>query len=357
MIKLLYILKFLPGVLSLNICIVGSGPTGKLASIVLAGKGHNVSIYGKRETREINDSFNYLLSERATDILDNNGIEYKTDSKYTNKRINHYSHDNNFITYTSNYASISRSDLLKSMNKRINELDINSMNSELIHLDIDEKTIHMSHGAGETYDLLIGADGINSLVRKHMLDRFKSEMSTTKQVHDKTVKTMELDITDMYGYDPSWGNSVHIWNNNYDEIIGHPQKDGKISCVMCVGDGVFDPSYTGILNEKMGTERSQKIVSSSHVAIESVVLLGDSAHSLPLQSGEAINAAIEDCKVLGEVCDKHYHPYSICKNYNEKRVIDSHAIVEISKDITKYDSRKIANPGIPYSEIFKFNQD
>lgn len=370
--KLLLLLFYLPLISCFKVVIVGSGPVGKLASISLAKKGFEVSIFEKSsEPPEEKRSFNFILSKRGIGVLNKYDIDLKDGVNVKNI----VSHSPYMKFKSPESISIDRNDLLFSLNKKVKELNIDTKISKFKMSDFNKKIAYFSHG-NEKYDLLIGADGSNSEVRRQLSSFYPNEMKISEEKDTKLYKTIKLDsssIRNMEGYDYDWDDSFHTWKNKNNDIICPPTKEKGLSGVFVSSNGIFNLDEFHLIYPFMRSEdidnfesqdyMIQKTVISSCIGLHSTLLLGDSCHTMLASLGQGINSGLEDVIIM-ENCIK-YGINKISENYNRLRLDDAKAVCNLSKNafggksdrtnrgnssnVLKY----IGDPCISYSEIYK----
>lgn len=358
---------------SFKVVIVGSGPVGKLSAISFARRGYEVSLFESREAPPPKErSFNFVLSKRGINVLEKFGIAL-SDGVLVKNII---SHANNVKFKSHKSISIDRNDLLHSMDEHLKFHGICTKKSLFKVADFGKKIAYFSHGS-ESYDLLIGSDGSSSNVREQLSSIYDKNILLVEEPDDRTYKTIRLDpfcLAYLPGYIKSWEDSFHTWNNKNHDIICPPTKEKGLSGVFVSSDGSFNLEEFGEIHKLMRNEdiesfnnqipKRQKTVISSHIAFESVLLIGDACHSMLASLGQGINAALEDILFLEHCLDLGIE--SICENYDRLRLEDSIAVCKLSQEAFGGSSDRtnrgnspsilhaINDPTISYSEIYKF---
>ena len=375
--KFLYILPFfLKSSFSFKAVVIGGGPTGKLSAISLAEKGFDVSIFEKKEKPNIDQkSFNFIISKRGLDILKDFNISLE-DSVDVKNLINHSIKDKPLIVKSPESISIDRSDLLKAMDERLKSLGVFTEKSEFEAADFGNKIAYLSHGS-ERYDLLVGADGSNSQVRTQLADTYPDDMFISQKIDDRLYKTIKLDpfgFAYLEGYEKSWDDSFHVWNSEHCDLICPPTKENGLTGTFVSSNNDFSSRNFDAVFSRMKSEtimefdrqhpKRQRTITSSYIGLDSVVLVGDSAHSVLASIGQGVNCGIESVGVLKHCLN--FKEDEISFHYNRLRLADSHAVCKLSQMGFGGNSDRsnrgnslnfmeyINDPSLSYSEILKF---
>lgn len=322
-----------------NAIVVGGGPVGKLSAISLALRGHTVKIYEKDVSNkeiDIDKSYNFIIPERGINSLDAFQIPYEDVSVYVKNIVRHdFKETYSFPSPES--ISISRNDLIGSIDIVLNELGVPTYNSELIGADLNKNIAVFSHGI-ERFDLLLGADGGRSLTRSLMLMHDSKNMNICSELDNRVFKTLYItpeQLKSIPGYTKDWYNSFHVWQTSTSDLICPPNIYGGLSASFVSKNGNFDDNrlppnfdYNRITDQK---ERVQRTVIPSRIGYESVALLGDAAHTMLSSLGAGVTAGLEDCIVLDKCIRECRTPSEICEMYNKIRIEDSISICNLSK--------------------------
>ena len=372
---------------SFNVGIIGAGPSGALAAISLAKKGHTVDIFDQKSTvkedescscgisheynRKNSRNYNLVLNKRGMDALDRFGIDYSDKCVYIKQIL---SHKNGVVHQKQSLEtiSISRSDLVECIKDAAKDLDITFHHSKLITIDFDSKIAFLEN-RNHYYDLLIGADGANSKVRSSLRSCNK-DFEYDEIFDDRVFKTFDItkkELEKFKGYDENWGKYFHVFQADDAELICPPSIDGGLTVSYVTkkefGMEKFPEFKLGEFREEelqLKRPRVTKSVYATHVGIENVILVGDACHSMIPSLGQGCTAALEDIMYLDACLSTKESPSvdEIVTNYNNIRFRDSHAITKLSQigfgnsdrsnrgnvhSAMKY----IGNSDISYSEI------
>ena len=353
---------------SLKVSIIGGGPAGLLAGISFAKNGHDVSIMEKilpNKKRKIHT--NYLITKRGQNAL--NRFNIKSDDVFMDI--------NDLITNISgkvteektiNYKSINRYNLIQSITNKTKEYkNISFEKDTLSDIDLKNKKVITRNGKTD-YDILIGADGIDSRVRS-ILSK-KNENFNFKVEHDRQTFqrfTMNKDFfQSLDNYEPSWDKTIHVWKGK-SEILATPDINGNINGI------IYNSPYSSYqtnnidhfnknLNLNLSRVRDQKYIYCSHAALDNIILIGDALHGVPNRLGQSINSALEDVVCVDRCIpwiEKVNQDYFI-ELYNSCRIEDAHSVCKAVKMVSdrygKQDLkilRYIGEPEYNYSDIIK----
>ena len=207
------------------------------------------------------------------------------------------------------------------------------------------------------YDLVIGADGARSVVRKHFLDLKLFELE--QKYIDTDYKSIFL---------PSGVNEksnivlesgkIHSWRLDGAVILLLHQLDGKMSGVIHFPRGnkqiakleneaevlqFFQQNFpeVGQLMPKSEAAAFLKrpvaniltICCSYYHYADSALLIGDAAHAVSPALGQGCNSALEDVVILNQLLDEYADNLMlVLEQFTSCRLADAHAVVELSNN-------------------------
>ncbi|KAF6234795.1 hypothetical protein HO173_007015 [Letharia columbiana] len=172
-----------PSSLALNVLVVGAGLGGLAVGIALARKGHAVTIFEQApQMGEVGAGIQVpsnvsrlLLRWGLGPLLDGKVVEPKDISfrRWKNGNVIGYTnlvphfHD----TFGAPYYVVHRAHLHESMQRLARELGVRILTaSKVMNYDMDGPSLTLQDGSTFGGDLIVAADGINSVSRKTILD-------------------------------------------------------------------------------------------------------------------------------------------------------------------------------------------
>ncbi|CAM9205152.1 unnamed protein product [Choristocarpus tenellus] len=219
------------------------------------------------------------------------------------------------------------------------------------------------------YDMILGADGVNSRVRQALVDG-SLDFVVRKRQDFMEFKTFTVGrIMDLPGAQDGWDSCFHVWKSSVGDILGPPRADGSFSgtCILpregensfkslmqapADVQSFFSKNYPSVFGDKGPSSEFveeffkqrpsyMKSTYCSRLTQGCVALVGDAAHSMWASLGQGVNAAMEDCQVLAEVLDSWasqaegtggaFNISASLEAYNDRRLDDAIAVTELSE--------------------------
>ena len=353
-----------------RITIVGAGLCGSFLAVLLAQRGYQVKVYERRSDPRKNvidggRSINLVVSHRGWTALKVAGLEDRVRA-ITVPVYGRMMHDRQGNTSKQAYSADGRA---------IHSVSRGGLNEELItaaeafekvqfhfdhkcaNVDLDTATCTFVDEAGNTLqeeaDVVVGADGAFSLVRKHMLSR-RVNFSQHYIEHDYK----ELLIPSMPDGTPQMDpQSLHIWPRSTFMLMGLANLDGGFTGTLFwprKGENSFasirsDSEVLACFQKEFPdvipmvpdlVEQYADNPTASLISVrcdpwhykDKVVLIGDAAHAIVPFYGEGMNCGLEDCRIFSALLDSHGgdNMGDVFKEYSESRVKNGHAIAELS---------------------------
>jgi len=368
---------------SKDIAIIGSGLVGSLLAIYLRKRGHEVTVFDRRQdVRNVEfsgRSINLAMSNRGWSALQKVGIEdeIREIALPLDKRALHV---NEKPVYFQKYGkegeaiySISRGVLNRKMIDLAEETGAKFRFEEKVW-DVNLAEAKIYTGESEKaewqeyqFDMVFGADGAFSRVR-HKMQR-RSRFNYSQNFIDVGYKELTIPANEdgTHKLDKA---SFHIWPRGEFMLIAMPNLDGSFTCTLFMpfeGEISFENITTEADSEKFFSEYFPDIKSdisnltrdffknptSAMVTMkcypwtywDKVALVGDSAHAIVPFYGQGMNAGFEDISVLDDLIEKHGDDWElIFKLYQESRKPNADAIAELSYRNFVEMSTKTANP-------------
>jgi kynurenine 3-monooxygenase len=359
-----------------RVLVVGAGPAGALAAILLGRRGWQVDVYERREDpRPMADaaverrSINLGLSHRGITALREAGVldEVMGPAVRARGRVIHasdgrltfqpYGADEREILYSIsrlalNRALISHAASLPGVRFHFGHRceSVDRERAEARFRDPDGREIR----AGA--DLVVGADGAFSTVRQEMQAGTPSEH--VQELLPWGYKELLIPPA------PDGGSRIelealHVWPRGDALIVTHPNRDGSHTVTVFLplegGPGSFaeltDPARVEaffarvfpnlpplvpelareFLAHPTGTLVATRTAPWHHQ--DRVVLVGDACHAVYPFFGQGMNAALEDCLVLDRLLAEHGADRSAAlRAYEEARRPNTDALLELVKD-------------------------
>ncbi len=204
----------------------------------------------------------------------------------------------------------------------------------------------------ENYDLLIGADGARSVVRKYFLNTelFEYEQKYLPNDYKSIFLHSEQVKTNLKS------GKIHTWRlDDGTAIIMLHEPDGKMSGIISFNRHQNQVSHLSTKEEVLQLfqenfpEISQLITESEikdflarpistvltircnryHYG-DSVLLIGDAAHAVSPSIGQGCNSALEDVVIFDNLLDEYSDIATAIEQFTIRRQPDAHALAELS---------------------------
>jgi kynurenine 3-monooxygenase len=329
-----------------KITIVGAGLSGSLLGIYLARRGWDVELFElrgdlRREPIEPGRSIKLTLAERGLAALAELGLAEEVKRRICVPLKGRAVHSGTGMVTYQPYGkndrevihSFSRNDLNGFLldaaeaeptlrlhfNQRCMEIEKESAAAVFRHTRLGKETRVEA-------DLLIGADGAFSAVRRMMMVRERVDY------HQEFLPWGYKELTvagTAQGLPPMDRHAFHLWPSGDHLLFALPNRDGSL-CGICTLPFVGPHSFQALASdgdvEAMFRTRFADVVPflpnavaefrsrpiSEFVTVRTsrwhhqgkVLLIGDSAHSVVPFYGQGMNAAFEDCSILNRLIDR-----------------------------------------------------
>jgi 2-polyprenyl-6-methoxyphenol hydroxylase-like FAD-dependent oxidoreductase len=369
----------------MNAVIVGGGPAGCLLAIGLRRRGFDVSVHERTDDPRVRPaeggrSFNLTLSRRGTAALDATfAAALNLSARRLWQRVIHPGHGA-VICQPYGYAA---DHFLLSMPRHVLHAGLLSeaeragaqivFGSVCVAVDPFSATATCQHGSvieNVHADLLIGADGASSLVRREMA------RAGGLTIHQERCccAYVELRIDDGTGLESAaaegcrrqrGSDGLHLWPRKTFVLAAQPNVDGTYTATLflpLVGDprngwsfehlsdlatsqrflekhfSDLSSSIPGLASQLMAHRpASLKTVRCSQFHFRNCVLVGDAAHTMVPFYGQGINCALEDVGVLLKILDEQSDSQAIgiaasVAQFTASRKAPTDAIVDLSAE-------------------------
>ena len=347
------------------VVIVGAGQAGALLAILLARRGHDVTMYESRpDLRRVDidagRSINLALATRGIVPLIDAGVIEDVDAITIpmRGRMIHIAGDpapelQPYGTKAHEVIhSVSRSDLnaiLLDAAEATGRVTI-EFDTAVESVDLKTSTIHFVGGSTKPFGVVFGADGAGSRVRKALAAVGSCEYATEWLDHDYKELTLPPMPDGSHQLDP---HALHIWPRGQFMLIALANPEGDFTITLFAPKTTFESltdqaSIAGFFGEQFpdfaalvpdlaeqyganptGRLGTMKATGWSHKG--QAVLVGDAAHAIVPFHGQGMNAALETVRIL----DRHIgeSPNDLAaafEAYEAERKPDADAIAEMA---------------------------
>ena len=346
---ILFILLCFPALAySMRVVVVGAGPVGSMAAISLLSKGHDVNLVERFVGNYVSkDTYNLILNDRGINALERfdclEDLPMHVDVTQRNIHINGFDDQ---IASCPKSISIDRFSLTSHLQDKALSMGAKMRISNVNKIDLDNNKVYFAGNNNvEEYDMIIGADGLNSIVRDTLSETYPDEFNVDvipDVTQFKSFNLPEDDFKHVIGFNEAWRKQFHVWQGSDYDMICPPSIDGCLSGVFVNKEG-FEFSNYDPLEEKIGSKafrtlksaignklhRRHQTVFCSSIGMKNVILMGDAAHSMTASLGQGVNCGLEDCVVLDDILEKT--PIEkVPASWDFHRLIDVHSICELS---------------------------
>lgn len=351
-----------------KVAIIGAGASGLLlAHYLLKRNDYQIDIYERHgDPRSLSDSksrtYPLALNDRGMKALEQiSGLieEVKANGHEIVASVSHsYSGRQRVIPRNKSLTTIDRLSLIKVLLNSLKTQDNLKIHFQhpCMRVDLTAKQAYFATPAGDLtvdYDLIIGADGARSVVRKAFLDTKLFECQQ-KYVSDD-YKTLSLTLNDIeHQLDTD---KIHTWrtdkgtviilvpqsDGSLNGVIHFPRSDQQISQLSSVTE-VIDffkqnfPAVARLMTPKDGSAFLNRPIGSNLTVRcnrfhynNSALLIGDAAHAVSPALGQGCNSALEDVSILNGLLDEYNDDLDqTLAQFTARRLPDAIAVVELS---------------------------
>ncbi len=307
-----------------KVAIVGAGIAG--LSIAYNLKKLNIDVKIFEKASELRDNgLGFLIMSNGMGMFNQMGIEniIKENGNVIEKFVSVDKFSNVLKdSPIDNCLAINRSNCINAVYQELGN-DVVLFDKELIaRTDVegtDQKTLHFKDGTSYTADILIGADGINSNLRKSLYPNHPKTEIKEKEIvgvahHPELAnklgntfyKVVNLEDGINMGLLPSTNGEI-IWfiqfnENKIDTPDNTPQALEKFSKEMVIDlpiefqEVIYESDFNKAFLWRM---YDVDILPAFHR--DGIVLIGDSAHPLLSFTSQGVNSALEDAQILANL--------------------------------------------------------
>ncbi len=354
-----------------RVAIVGGGLAGSLLAILLGRQGHSVDLFERRPDprrsgRGGGRSINLAISTRGIDALARAGLADRVLEQSVPMRGRMIHPVEGELTYQP-YSPDGDLSINSVSRGGLNQLLIEAAEAEStvrVHfgqrctgLGPDATTVRLTDAESgmtraEEFDVVIGADGAYSEVRRHLQHRERFDYAQSYLEHGYKELTIPAGPRGGFLMEP---NALHIWPRGGFMMIALPNRDGSFTCtcfwpyggpngfealhspeaVIAYFDEVF-PDAAQLMPNLAREFFSNPTGSLVTVRCKPwhdgrVGLIGDAAHAVVPFYGQGANASFEDCTVLAE-CAREYAPdwESAFEQFEAQRKVHTDALADLA---------------------------
>ncbi|XDD44681.1 FAD-dependent monooxygenase (plasmid) [Leptospira sp. WS60.C2] len=336
----------------MKIAIIGGGIGGLTTALALRQNGKEFTVYeSAAEIKPVGAGI--VMANNAMQVFNKLGIRKKienaghkiSDIKITDAQLNTIS-SSNLAKYEKQFGvynvAIHRADLQKILAEEIGILNIQFSKRLLKIEQVNGFKLAFDDNTSINADIVIGADGINSTVRKEVFGI--GNIRDTKQRCWRGVT--ELDWTSKYNHEAfeAWGKGKRFgfvkisdkkvyWFAVINDILIKNEKN--ITALF----KEFHPEIVKIIaetpNDKTIFNDIIDLQPISHWQKGKVCLIGDAAHATTPNMGQGACQAVEDAYVLGKLFGQGKSAEEVFAKYEKLRMGKAHFIVNTSWKIGK----------------------
>lgn len=355
-----------------RIQVVGSGLVGALTALYLGKAGYEVDLYERRPDMRRADiaagrSINLVITDRGLQAVDRVGLKERIldiTIPMKGRMLHDVSGETTFVPYGQTdkevINSVSRGELNCLLMDAVEELSNVTIHFEhkCQSYDIESKTITFTNGKTVTADVVFGADGSFSAVRRSMMDQVHN-FNYSQDFLEHGYK--ELTIPATPDGDFAMGrNYLHIWPRENYMLIALPNLDGSFTCTLFYPYQGED-SFENLKTEEDVVKFFQRVFPDALQVMPTLVedffanpvgslvtvrcnpwrvggqvcLLGDASHAIVPFFGQGMNSGFEDCRVLGDLMKKHQTGSdmdwsTLFREFNDARKENADAIADLA---------------------------
>lgn len=336
----------------MKIVIIGAGIGGLTTALALKSQGHDVTVYeGAPQIKPVGAGI--IMANNAMQIFDKLGVRRKVEAagrkissiKITDEKLRTLS-DGDLSKFENQYGvynvAIHRGELLKILVDGIGMENI-QLSKRLIRVETGSPhRLFFDDGSQVNCDVLIGADGIKSVVRNQVFG--SGVIRDTKQRCWRGVS--EFDSTEKYNQEAfeAWGRGkrfgfvkisekkVYWYAVSDNSLIGNGRDIGDLFYE-------FHPDVLQIISETP----KQQIIFSDIIDLKplhgwqkgKVCLIGDAAHATTPNIGQGACQAVEDAYTISKLLGEMGNIEDVFFKYEKIRKEKAHFIANTSWIIGK----------------------
>ncbi|HEY0496991.1 MAG TPA: NAD(P)/FAD-dependent oxidoreductase [Kutzneria sp.] len=367
----------------MEFAVVGAGMAGAFLALALGRQGHTVTVYERRPDPRVNavhtTSMNLGLSERGLKALERLGLRQEISrhvSPMRGRLVHNQDRSLRFWTYgDGGILAIQRHDLgvqlIEAATRSANVRFV--FDTRCVGVDKDRPAADFVSESGQAFtvtpDVIVGADGAFSVVRKHM------QRDERADFHQEFLDWGWRELHIPAGPDGRhrMGDDVfHLWPRGETMMFAHPNLDGSFTC-SCVlpfqGPRSFDSLRTADDVESLFRELFPDVLDLvpdvGKVFLDQptfklvttrtspwhhdgkVVLIGDACHAVYPFLAQGMNAAFEDGLELADsFAALPGSPRDAVERFYQRRKPNTDALAEMSRQNFAELRDTVRSPGV-----------
>ncbi|OXU21134.1 hypothetical protein TSAR_008039 [Trichomalopsis sarcophagae] len=355
----------------LNVVVVGAGLVGALVASFLAKRGHLVRLYEYRSDVRVECSrgvsIDLALSHRGREALRAVGLEDEVVNHHGTAMKGRMLHLRDGSLKEVLYDSVNGNCIYSVNRTHLNKLLLSAAEKhpnvslffkhKLIDADLDKGTLKFVRTESREIvnteaDLIIGADGAYSLIRRTMSKRPRFDFN------QKYIDHGYVELSYPRGKDEKYimsGNHLHIWPRGEFMMIALPNDDltftGNIFAPFKTLESLNTPErllkfYREQFPDALQLIGEEKLIrdffqtsAKTLVSIKckpyhvgnKTLIIGDAAHAMVPFYAQGMNAGFEDVLLLDHLMELHHGDLDkVLPGFSDARCDDAHAIVDLA---------------------------
>ncbi len=363
-----------------TVTIAGGGLSGALLAAMLAERGLDVEVFERNADPRLGDppegrSINLALAERGCHALRLAGLDDAVD-EFVLPMTGRLMHSRDGALTRQPYGAAGEC-IWSSNRAQLNCVLLNGaeatgrvrlhFNERIEAIDWDTNQLHFENGESRSFEVLIGADGGGSVVRRAM--QAHADIGAREQLLDHGYR--ELAIPPASDGDFAMDSqSLHIWPRGGFMLIALPNLDRSFTATLFLPKA-GEPGFAALpdwptQHAFMATEFPdaaplmpdlERDFHDNPVGLLGTIrcerwhlggtaaLLGDAAHAIVPFHGQGMNAAFEDCEAMGRlVADGERDWADIFAAYEAERLANANAIADMALENYRVMREAVADP-------------
>lgn len=336
-----------------KIAIIGAGIGGLTAALAFKQKGFNITVYeSATEIKPVGAGIG--IANNAMQIFKKLNVHEKIESagvKVSSMNITDHQLRSLSVMDLTEFElkygvcniSIHRAVLQNILVEEIGFENI-KLSKRLFKIEQNENVkLIFEDGSAETADVVIAADGINSVIRKQLFD--SSQIRDTNQICWRGVSKISLPKDYNNKAVEAWGNGKRfgfVQINSQDIYWYAVVNESLVNQHENNLHDLFKDFHTDVLNIIENTS-DDTIIKNRIIDLKpihkwynkNVCLLGDAAHATTPNLGQGACQAIEDAYLLAELYQENKPIETVFEEYQKLRIKKAHEIVKSSWSIGK----------------------